>query len=163
MHQYAARSAAPTRWPSLEQWLQELQRGVWGVLAHQYNALSDIVRDVGGGRAPLFETLVVVENLPILQATDGLRIRVEGFEIKEGLPIVLVLFLGAEPRIELRLRPACCKHGMADRLSRALSQLLQAMGSTTLATRVDLLLESLTVQPPATRLMSLGSSRRTRM
>jgi nonribosomal peptide synthetase protein BlmV len=148
---------------SLTMWLQSLQRNIWDVLARQHNALAEILRVTRSRAAdpPLFESLLVIENIPTPpQRDEALPVRVQGFEIREGLPIVLVAFLNEEPRIELRLQPACCKAGVPERLQETLSRALQMIPSLSLSTRIVDVLDSLARGPKSSVNSALRTSRR---
>jgi len=129
---------------SVQLWLQHQQRSIRAVMAHEHDALSGIQRAAspGGTASTLFESIVVMENLPTPREREP-RLNVVGFEIKEGMPIVLVVFFGREPRIQMRVQPGRCLPGVLDRLSRKLSLALESLGSATASTPVGALLNGL--------------------
>jgi hypothetical protein len=131
---------------SLAEWLRVVQQNTGRALDHQHDSLAEILRVTGNRTAdsPLFESLLVIENIPLPRLPHpALQFRVREFEIREGLPIVLIVFLGDEPRIELRLQPACCEPGVPERVQRTFSRAMEALPTLNLSMRAAEMLDLL--------------------
>lgn len=116
----------------LEEWLQGLRTNILDVMPHQYTPLPELKHQIVGAATPwLFETLVVIENLPgVPFHDDRLSLTLHSYEIEEGWPIVIVLHTGDAPAIELRIQPGRTRAGLPQWLEHYLRVALRALSTT---------------------------------
>ena len=126
------RLVVPAR-ETLAPWLDEVQTRLFELLRHEHSPLSSIQgwSEIPRG-TPLFESLVVFENVPI---DEGLRqssrhgVRIEGvaYAPRTNYPLTLLAAPGENLSTEILFDPRRCDHTSARRLLGHLSNLLRAL------------------------------------
>jgi amino acid adenylation domain-containing protein/non-ribosomal peptide synthase protein (TIGR01720 family) len=120
---------------TLGEWLAELQRGQVEAREYEYSPLVEVRKwsAVPSGR-PLFESLVVFENLPVDPAVDegaggiaGVRVRSNLHRNQTNFPLSLVAHAGAQLTLEISHDRARVDAEAAERLAGHLETLLEGM------------------------------------
>lgn len=152
---------APTR--KLFDWLRDLQAGHREREQHGHAALSDIQRWSGAGaNRPLFETLLIVENLPLsmqdafARETSTLSLSDPGSYERTNYPIALRIFPGEQTVLALTVDQGRLSPADARRALRHYGALLSAF-----AARPDARLGELDILLPQerARLLEMGRGR----
>lgn len=146
---------------TLAHWLREVGANVLELVSHQYASLSAIKRQVAGAACQsLFETLVVIENLPRFPPDGRLQVSLRSFEIEEGWPLVVVLHPGASPLVQLRAQAARCQSGVPEALEHLLDIALRQLATVSPDTDVAAVQALLSERGPMAAPGSLTAARR---
>ena len=86
---------------SVREWLRQVRSDVADLQRHGFASLSDVGR-AGGASAPLFDSIVVVENYP-MPASGSSPLAISGIEAHERTHYAISLGASPGPRLGLRL------------------------------------------------------------
>jgi amino acid adenylation domain-containing protein/thioester reductase-like protein len=117
-------------WEPVAQILTRLQAEQTELLAHHHLGLADIQRLTG--MSPLFDTLVVYENMPtgsghLIHSAPGLRITDEEVYTVTHYPLAVVAHPGSSLTVELFYRPDLFDQNTAEAAAKRLVRILESI------------------------------------
>ncbi|MGH3669314.1 MAG: non-ribosomal peptide synthetase, partial [Pseudonocardiaceae bacterium] len=117
-------------WTPMSRVLTELQAEQSGLLAHHHLGLSDIQRLAGVN--PLFDTLVVYENIPTgtgSHLAPGLRVTGDNLYTVTHYPLVAVAHPGSSMTVELFFRPDLFDRGTIEAMAGQLVRIIEVIAT----------------------------------
>lgn len=116
-------------------WLESLHTSHVEWRRHTHAPLPSIARWTGTDSGPLFETLVVIQNLPGIfvdpPASCDLTLDQIRFAVREAYPLVVVFTPGSSMRVDLKYDPARHTAAHVESTARLLARALQIVAAET--------------------------------
>lgn len=142
-------------------WLAALRDAVEELAAHELTPLAQVQRWIGAPGQPLFDTVVVVENYPPLDAglvaASGLEVREVQFVDPSHYPVTLTVSLTTVPELSISHDGAALATRTAEALLDDTCRIAAALGALDDATAISELLDRTWAAPTSAARPQLGS------